>query len=138
MKSLRIALVLALIAPTPVAALADGNTGMIRGIVRTYVTGKPIANADVYWVNPSGIGRTRTDRDGRFYFLNVTPGLTTLSVRRLGYSTMCMKGTLNANETVDLSIGFFPQTRGIMYAGSPNYRCLPLHVTARSAVEDSI
>jgi hypothetical protein len=137
MKSLKVAMALALAVGTPLAALADGNTGMLRGVVRTYVTGKPIANADVYWVNPSGIGWTRTDRNGRFYFLNVTPGFTTLSLSLLGFSPMCAKGSVNANETVDLSIGFFPKTRGILYLGSPSYQCLPLHVTARSAVEDS-
>jgi hypothetical protein len=117
--------------------LADGNTGMIRGVLRTYVTGKPIANAFVYWVNPSGVGQTRTDRDGRFYFLTVTPGLTTLSLFLTGFSQMCAKGSVSAGETADVAIGFFPAVRGVMYIGSPFYRCLPLHSTGREAVEDS-
>jgi hypothetical protein len=137
MKSLQLALALALAFGTPLAALADGNTGMIRGVVRSYVTGKPIANTDVYWINPSGLGRTRTDRDGRFYFLTVTPGLTTLSLFLTGFSPMCAKGSVNAGETADVAIGFFPAVRGVMYIGSPLYKCLPLHSTGREAVEDS-
>ena len=137
MKSLKISLALALAVGAPLTALADGNTGMLRGVVRASMTGKPIANAAVYWVNPSGMGWTRTNRDGRFYFFNVTPGLTTLSLGLTGFSPKCVKGSLNANETVDVSIGLFPAMKGVQYLGSPYYRCLPLRVASRGAVEDS-
>src|SRR5438270_13880195 len=106
-KGMKIAfatLLLAVVVPQA-AVLADSNTGMIRGVVRQYETGKPIANAVVAWVNPSGIGWARTDRDGRFYFLNVTPGLTTLSLRLIGFSPICVKGSVNAGETADVAIG---------------------------------
>jgi len=104
MKNAFVAFVLAA-SLTQAAALADGNTGIVRGVVKSYSTGRPIANARVAWSNPSGIGWTMTDRNGRFYFFGVTPGVTTVSASAVGSQGGCsLQGTVDPNQTIDLSM----------------------------------
>lgn len=110
------------------AVLADGNTGIVRGTVVRSDTGKPIGNAVVSWVNPSGIGYTRTDSAGRFYLFNVIPGLTTIRSSGIGFSGGCVRGHVQANETVDAVIPLL--RRGI-------FGCRPLHLIGREGVEDA-
>lgn len=113
------------------AALADGNTGIVRGAVVRSDTGRPIGNAAVYWINPSGMGSTVTDKNGRFYFLTVSPGMTSVISTRSSLDPGCMKGLVHANETVDVTIWQVPAMRYI--DGS---RCRQLHTTGHEWVED--
>lgn len=117
---------------TQTAVLADGNTAIVRGTVLRYDTGKPISNVLVYWVNPSGVGSTKTDAAGRFYFLNVSPGITAVSSIKLSFVPSCLQGVTHANETVDLAIRLSPLSRG-----AEVHNCRSLHVTGHGAVEDS-
>jgi len=110
------------------AVLADGNTGIVRGTVLRSDTGKPISNAFVFWVNPSGIGSTKTDAAGRFYLFDVLPGLTIVRSTASGFIMNCVKGYVRANETVDAVIPL--ARRGL-------WGCARLHSTGRQAVEDS-
>jgi len=101
------ALALALAACTPVAALADGNTGMIRGVVRDF-QGKPVAGASVYWTSPGGLGKTTTDRFGRFQFFGVVVGYTSVASSASGYNPRCRYGWVSANQNVDLTLQLPP------------------------------
>jgi hypothetical protein len=116
---------------TQTAVLADGNTGIVRGIVVQY-NGKPIRGALVSWENPSGMGSVRTNDEGAFYFFNVIPGRTEIRLAQSGFSTRCLRGSVHANETVDAVVKLYPY----MTTGT-GLRCQPLHKTAREAVEDS-
>jgi hypothetical protein len=88
---------------TQTAVLADGNTGMIRGVVRD-ITGKPIAGASVYWTNPAGLGNTTTDRFGRFELFGVLVGDTTVYSVASGYTPNCRYGWVSANQDVNLVV----------------------------------
>jgi hypothetical protein len=116
---------------TQTAVLADGNTGIVRGTAVQELTGKPLTNAFVFWANPSGMGSTRTDDKGRFYLLNVTPGLTVIRFEHPGFMMGCLRGSVHANETVDSSVTVVPEMRVL------DAFCQSLHKTAREAVEDS-
>jgi hypothetical protein len=66
------------------AATAQDSAGTLRGIVRNE-TGRPVEHALVA-LDPAGPSRqTRTDRDGRFSFLGVTPGSRVIRVTFVGY-----------------------------------------------------
>ena len=117
---------------TQTTVLADGNTGTLRGAVRRYDTATPIRNARVYWVNPSGIGSTTTDAQGRFYFLDVVPGRTVIGLSAAGFNANCLDGVVHANETLDIVVALAPATRGNLF------RCRDLHATGHEAVEDGL
>ncbi len=68
----------------PVVLRAQDVTGTLRGIVRNE-TGRPIEHALVVLDPTSGRRETRTDRDGQFSFLGVTPGAHALRVTFVGY-----------------------------------------------------
>lgn len=110
------------------AVLADGNTGFVRGTVVRADSGRPVSNAVVYWVNPSGKGYTRTNAAGRFYLFNVIPGLTTVWSTATSFTGGCLRGHVGANETIDAVIPLVQ--RGL-------FACVPLHAIGREAVEDS-
>lgn len=116
-------------------AFADGNTGIIRGIVRQYDTEKPLKNAYVIWVSPVGFGSTQSDANGRFYFLSVPPGITFIQVRGSGYHPSCIKGVVHPNETIDAAVVHLdtsmPGQIGVI-------RCTTLHFAGREAVEDAL
>ena len=68
----------------PSIAVAQDSAGTVRGVVRNE-TGRPVEYALVS-LEPTGTNRqTRTDRDGRFSFLGVTPGARALRVTFVGY-----------------------------------------------------
>ena len=112
---------------TQAVVLADGNTGIVRGTVLRYDTGKPMSNITVYWINPSGMGSTQTDSRGRFYFFNVVPGQTTIASTATSFATGCLRGYVQANETVDAVIPMFQRVF---------FGCAPLHAAGRAAVQD--
>jgi hypothetical protein len=65
-------------------AEAQDSAGTIRGVVRNE-TGRPVEYALIA-LDPDGATRqTRTDRDGRFNFLGVTPGARVIRVTFIGY-----------------------------------------------------
>jgi hypothetical protein len=81
MRRQLIGLALALL---PSIAVAQDSAGTVRGVVRNE-TGRPIEYALVS-LDPAGtIRQTRTDRDGRFSFLGVTPGQRAIRVTFVGY-----------------------------------------------------
>ena len=133
-KSMKIALAMLILAMSLMQSpvLADGNTGIVRGTVVRSDNGKPISDASVFWVTPSGIGSTKTNATGRFYFLNVSPGLTAVSSIKFSFSPGCFQGVTHANETVDVVIRLAPASRRL-----DGNRCRPLHATGHEAVEDS-
>jgi protocatechuate 3,4-dioxygenase beta subunit len=65
-------------------ARAQDSAGTIRGIVRNE-TGRPVEYALVALDPNGGTRQTRTDRDGRFAFLGVTPGSRTIRATFVGY-----------------------------------------------------
>lgn len=110
-------------------AIADGNTGIVRGIALRADSNQPVSGKHVTWVNASGMGSTETDAQGRFYLFNVTPGATRVYVTAPGFQTGCAKGSIHANETLDVTI--------LMY-GRAFFGCGRLHVAGREAVEDGL
>jgi hypothetical protein len=74
---------LALVALSSIATAQD-SAGTLRGVVRNE-TGRAVDYALVS-LDPAGPNRqTRTDRDGRFSFLGVTPGTRAIRVTFVGY-----------------------------------------------------
>jgi len=118
---------------TQTMVLADGNTGIVRGVVRHHDSEKPIKNIFVIWANPSGTGTAKTDASGRFYFFDVPPGVTYIGLSGSGLNASCLEGLVHANETVDVSVHLDPSTRGQLAS-----RCPALHASGREAVEDSL
>ena len=114
---------------TETIVLADGNTGIVRGVALLYDSDKPIAGAYVTWVNASGMGQTRTDGHGRFYFFDVTPGITNVYLTQSGFNTSCTRGSIHANETVDVTVTM-NRMRGM-------FPCSRLHIAGHEAVEDA-
>jgi hypothetical protein len=77
-------LVLGVLLALPASSRAQEITGTLRGVVRNE-TGRPIEYALVT-IDPAGASRqTRTDRDGGFSFLGVSPGDHSLRVTFVGY-----------------------------------------------------
>lgn len=109
-------------------ALADGNTGIVRGIAIRSDSNTPVSGS-VIWVNASGKGSTQTDAQGRFYLFNVTPGVTRVYVIASGFDAGCVTGAIHANETLDVTIPMGRRTIGI---------CGRLHIAGREAVEDTL
>ena len=73
-----------ILALVPSTALAQDSSGTLRGVVRNE-TGRPIEYALVS-LEPSGPNRqVRSDREGRFSFLGVSPGQRTIRVTFVGY-----------------------------------------------------
>jgi TonB-linked SusC/RagA family outer membrane protein len=64
---------------------AAQRTGIVRGVVRTEGTGRPIENAQVA-VLATRIGAL-TDRDGQYEIANVPEGSVRLQIRAIGYAT---------------------------------------------------
>jgi Carboxypeptidase regulatory-like domain len=68
----------------PSIAFAQDSSGTVRGVVRNE-TGRPIEHALVL-LEPAGANRqARTDREGRFSFLGVSPGQRTIRATFVGY-----------------------------------------------------
>ncbi|HEV2261489.1 MAG TPA: hypothetical protein VGR69_04285 [Candidatus Rubrimentiphilum sp.] len=111
-------------------ALADGNTGIVRGVALQADSNQPLSGKHVIWVNASGMGATQTDGHGRFYLFNVTPGVTRVYVTVSGFHVVCAKGSVHANEIIDVTI---PVTYSRSLVG-----CGKLHATGRDAVEDRL
>ena len=108
MSGLKVIVLLALAVALPTVVLADGNTGMISGVVRYYETGQPIPGASVVWASSQGgLGRTKADRNGRFFFLVVSPGATHISAAAPGYSAGCTVATVSANENTSVVVNLF-------------------------------
>src|SRR5688572_6017405 len=82
--TMRLCVVGPLLALLPAIALAQDSAGTVRGIVRNE-TGRAVEYALVS-LDPAGANRqTRTDRDGQFSFLGVTPGARAIRVAFIGY-----------------------------------------------------
>ena len=76
--------------------LFGATTGKISGIVTDVQTNEPLVGANVIIENLS-LGAA-TDSDGRFYILNVPPGVYDVSVQMIGYAKLTV-------EDLDVSVG---------------------------------
>ena len=95
MKIRHIYLILFLIFPIFIAA---GTTGKIKGLVLDKETNSPVIGANVFLKNTT-LG-TVTDESGNYFIINVPPGIYTLRVSYIGYSTVIIK---NISVSIDRS-----------------------------------
>ncbi len=97
---------LPLLAAAGCAALSVTDTanaagGKITGTVRDALTGYPLPDANVLLVETEA--GTETDSNGRFFLLNVAPGLYTLRVTYVGYRPVTMEEVrVSADLTSDI------------------------------------
>jgi protocatechuate 3,4-dioxygenase beta subunit len=69
---------------TPTETLSGNPTGIIRGVVRSAVTGTPLSQAYVYRYDQNGtyVGYKQTDTVGRYVFQNIDNGTYYLSAQK--------------------------------------------------------
>ena len=80
---------------------ANAAGGKITGTVSDAVTGYPLPAANVLLVETEA--GAETDSNGRFFFLNVAPGIYTLRVTYVGYRAITMEEVrVSADLTTDL------------------------------------
>ena len=80
---------------------ANAAGGKITGTVSDAVTGYALPDANVLLVETEA--SASTDSEGRFFLLNVSPGLYTLRVTYVGYRPVTMEGVrVSADLTTDL------------------------------------
>ncbi|MFN2527967.1 MAG: carboxypeptidase-like regulatory domain-containing protein [Candidatus Baltobacteraceae bacterium] len=83
-------------------AMADGNTGMVRGHVNDQKN-QPVEGASVTLNIDGEEITTTTGLDGFFVFLSVRPGLTYVTPEKMGYSWTCLPlYRVFANQTRDV------------------------------------
>ena len=97
---------LRLLVAAAITALAGADTahaaaGKIAGTVTDAGTGAALAKANVFVVETESA--TSTDSEGRFFLLNVAPGIYTLRVTYVGYRPVLMEEVrVSADLTTDL------------------------------------
>ncbi|MCY3762173.1 MAG: carboxypeptidase-like regulatory domain-containing protein, partial [Gemmatimonadetes bacterium] len=80
---------------------ANAAGGKITGTVSDALTGYALPDANVLLVETEA--GAETDAEGRFFFLNVAPGMYTLRVTYVGYRPVTMEGVrVSADLTTDL------------------------------------
>ena len=80
---------------------ANAAGGKITGTVSDALTGYPLPDANVLLVETEA--GTETDSKGRFFLLNVAPGIYTLRATFVGYRPVTMEGVrVSADLTTDL------------------------------------
>ena len=90
------ALVLAVCVFVP--SLARAQSGKLTGVVTDVQSGQPVEGAQIV-LQGTGIG-VITDQNGRYFILNVPPGVYTVVARRLGFQPL---GRSNVSVTIDLT-----------------------------------
>ena len=75
-----------------------GTTGKVAGIVKDATTGEPLYGVNVV-VRGTNLGAASGD-DGRYYILNVPPGLYEVQAQYIGYAMMTIQ---NVRVTVDIT-----------------------------------
>jgi hypothetical protein len=93
----------------PAATAVAGTTGITTGTVRDAETGKPIAAFHVYLAEPDNLASTTTDMNGRFIFMNATPGQAQVSFVQPNFFPMCVRVIVGADETLSLNLGAQPR-----------------------------
>lgn len=83
----------------PVAVGAQ-DTGMVRGRVTDWQTGRGIAGAIVSARSPSGYARTKTDRNGFYVFLSLPTAGTTISAVYPGYEDSAVRDVCVQSDQV--------------------------------------
>lgn len=99
---------LLLVAPRPAFAVGE-QAGRLRGVVTEAGTGVPVPAAKVEIRSSSQIGgprSTHTGDDGKFDFLNVTPGRYEITVTVEGIRPVRRRASVALAQTVDLDIPF--------------------------------
>jgi hypothetical protein len=87
------------------AGTAEAQTGRITGVVTDQATGQPLAGAQVF-VEGTGRGAITQD-NGRYFILNVQPGVYTVTAQLIGYATIRRQNvqvSIDVARTVDFEL----------------------------------
>ena len=83
-----------------------GTTGKISGVVKDATTGEPLFGVNVV-VSGTSLGAA-TGADGKYFILNVPPGLYELQAQYIGYAmttTRNVRVTVDITTTIDVEMG---------------------------------
>jgi hypothetical protein len=81
-------------------AVRAGTTGVLEGTISDGATGKPIADATVKAVAPSGTFSSVTDAHGFYAVMNMLPDTYTVSVSAPGYSDVSTPGVFVQQDDI--------------------------------------
>lgn len=105
------------------SANADGNTGMVRGFVRTANTNEPVCGVRVYASsNTERIWSTVTNEQGFFVFLALFPGIAHVSAE-------LPRGPLERN--VQVSANLLSEVTLYVAGSKGRYDCRARHIASR-------
>jgi len=97
---------LLLISFLAVSSLFGGTTGKIAGVVTDKETGEPLIGVNIV-VQEVMLG-SASDENGKFYVLNVSPGLYTIKANYIGYGgveVQEVRVTVDITTTIDIQMG---------------------------------
>ena len=98
----------ALLASTASPVAAQVTTGKLTGIVTDAQTGEPLAGAQVY-IEGTGRGAL-TAENGRYFIVNVRPGVYTVVAELIGYQTFRKENVqINIDQTRQVNFDLTPQ-----------------------------
>jgi outer membrane receptor protein involved in Fe transport len=84
---------------------AQAQTGKLTGLVTDAATGEPLAGAQV---TVEGTGRSVLTQDnGRYFLINIPPGVYTVSAQLIGYATVRKENvqvSIDVTRTVDFAL----------------------------------
>ncbi|NKB68082.1 MAG: TonB-dependent receptor [Candidatus Latescibacteria bacterium] len=84
-------------------------SGKITGTVKDVVTGDILPNANIFVVETES--GTSTDKKGRFFLLNVAPGIYTLKITYIGYQILTVEEVrVSADLTTNLELNLSSET----------------------------
>lgn len=89
-----------------VSSLSAGTTGKLTGQINAAVSGEPLIGCNVL-IEGTDLGAA-TDMDGRYYILNIPPGIYTVKALMIGYTTTTVREVeinVDLTTTVDFSLG---------------------------------
>lgn len=122
---MRIALLM-LMAVVLTSSVRAQDTGMIQGRVTDRVTGQGIADATIQVSSPSGLGATKSDRNGYYVFMSLPSGATRISVAAQGYSPFIILDVcVDSDQVRYVPIGLYRGFHAIASIRStyPQWRC---------------
>ena len=87
-----------------------GTTGVLRGQVLDRITHRPIGGATVAAVSAQTVAKTTTDANGNYVFIDLCPGVYTVSVQALGFQPVSIANvTVQADQAQTLAISPYPR-----------------------------